>query len=326
MSASSLLPGLEPLRQPAWADLPHRSVLLATGRDAVGFVDKFTTAALSRLEPGRGTEGFFTDARGWVLSLATIMRTEEGLWIDAPEGAAARLREHLEHYHIREDLTLADASTEHVAIVVTGPGAEAWLAPRIDGTFPAGLFDHARSRAGGTAVQVARMDWCGPETFLLLAPAVHGDDLRRWLAAAGLPRVEADAIEAARIAHACPLPVDIPEKTLPQELGRTARAISFTKGCYLGQETVARLDAIGHVNRGLVVVAIDSSPPPSGSPVRCGDDVVGTLTSSCKTGGGAAGLAIVHRRAAAGPLTVAGATARIVVPSTPDDRQPGGTA
>ena len=323
MSASDPPPRPEPLSRAAWADLPHRSVLLASGRDAVGFVDKFTTAAVSRLEPGRGSEGFFTDVRGWVLALVTIMRTEDGLWIDAAAGVAAELRDHLEHYHIREHLTLTDASEEHAAVVVAGPGAEAWLAARIEGAVPTGLFDHGRGQVGGIAVRVARLDWCAPETFLLLAAALDGDGLRHWLATAGIPHAESNAIEAARITHAYPLPIDIPEKTLPQELGRTTRAISFTKGCYLGQETVARLDALGHVNRGLAVVAIEASaPPPPGSPILCGGGVVGTLTSSCGKADGAVGLALVHRRAATGPLTVGGAGARIVAASSPDDRQP----
>jgi folate-binding Fe-S cluster repair protein YgfZ len=71
--------GYEALRQSvAWADLGCRSTIFAQGTDAVRFIDNFTTAAVSKLITGQGTEGFFTDARGWVIALSNILRTEEG--------------------------------------------------------------------------------------------------------------------------------------------------------------------------------------------------------------------------------------------------------
>ena len=73
----------------AWGDLGRRLVLTARGPDAVRFVDNFTTAALSALAEGAGTEGFFADARGWVLALTSILRIEDGVWIDAPAGLAS---------------------------------------------------------------------------------------------------------------------------------------------------------------------------------------------------------------------------------------------
>jgi hypothetical protein len=104
------------------------------------------------------------------------------------------------------------------------------------------------------------------------------------------------------------------EKALPQELGRDARAISFTKGCYLGQETVARLDALGHVNRRLVAVAVDGALPPA-SDVLADGTSMGTLTSTCHSPrlGCSLGLGILSTKAAtAAALTVAGQPARLV--------------
>jgi folate-binding protein YgfZ len=123
-------------------------------------------------------------------------------------------------------------------------------------------------------------------------------------------------VEAIRIEERLPAPADIVDKTLPQELDRDGRAICFTKGCYLGQETVARIDALGHVNRRLALLAIDAATPPlPGSSVTSAGEPVGTLTSSCLSPrvGTAAGLALVQRRGleSAG-LEVAGAAARVV--------------
>ena len=75
----------------AWAALPGRSAVLARGLDAARFVDHFTTAALANLPVGAGVEGFFCDARGWVLALAAIMRVEDGLWIDALPGTSSTI-------------------------------------------------------------------------------------------------------------------------------------------------------------------------------------------------------------------------------------------
>jgi tRNA-modifying protein YgfZ len=313
----------------AWAELPGRMTLLATGPAAVAFVDKFTTASLAALQPGHGTEGFFTDGRGWVIALANLLRTGDGLWIDAVAGPASRLRDHLEHYHIREPFEFVDADATVACHLVAGPDAARWLAARSSVPPPARLFDHATMSLGGTAAHVARIDDCGPDAWLVRVDAEDAAKLRDWFDAEGLPRASAAAIDAVRIESRYPAPADMPEKTLPQELDRTARAISFTKGCYLGQETVARLDALGHVNRSLAAVAVEGEPPAAGAVIRLGDDSVGTITSSCDSPrhGGAIGLALVHRRAAdpAARLTVNGAAARLVGPPAASGSTPSGT-
>jgi len=98
-----------------------------------------------------------------------------------------------------------------------------------------------------------------------------------------------------------PHPVDIRDKTLPQELGRDRRAISFTKGCYLGQETVARLDALGHVNRRLAVVVI-AGPVAPDADVLCGSEAWGRVTSAAIAPhlGGTVALGLLAARAAPG--------------------------
>lgn len=313
-------PGTGELRESvAWADLPGRGTVLATGADAVKFTDSFATAALARLEPAEGTEAFFTDGRGWVIALATIMRGIDGLWIDTAPGLAASLRDHLEHYHIRERVEFVDASAEFSHLLVAGPAASAWLTVRSAAPPPATLFAHTPMRLGDTDAVVVRADWCGVDSFVVRVAADAAARLRGWFDREKLPQATAAAIDAARIEARYPLPADIPEKTLPQELDRTARAISFTKGCYLGQETVARLDALGHVNRSLALLAFDSHVPPvSGTAILLDGEPVGTLTSTCFSPrlGCPAGLALVHRRglAAHTALAVGGGRARVVVP------------
>jgi len=313
--------GYDDLRRTvAWVDTGRHSVLLVSGPDAVRFIDNFTTAAVSPLAVGRGTEGFFTDARGWVLALTTILRTTDGLWIDAPAGLAVGLREHLEHYHIREQFELTDASDAFTHVVVAGPQSAAWLEARCGAILPTELLGHVRGQLGPVPVAIVRIDWYGPTSFLLQAATADRKRLTAWLESERLPAANAVAAEAVRIEVGMPAPADIPEKTLPQELGRDQRAICFTKGCYLGQETVARIDALGHVNRRFVALAIDAlehSPlPAAGAVVRAGNEVVGRLSSVCFSPALACGLGLGLLQskilAATQSLEVEGVAARVV--------------
>jgi folate-binding protein YgfZ len=310
-----------------WAAL-RRDTVLATGADAVRFVDNFVTAAVSPLPSGGGSEAFFTDVRGWVIALATILRTDEGLAIGADPGLGSRLREHLDRYHIRERVSLVDASAETAAVLVAGPAAAAAVAALIGpaASLPAAELAHVAAAWEGRPLRIIRVTaggaGRGSDGFWIRGSQEAIEAVAAALAAVGLPAIDEAAIEAARIAAGFPAAADIPEKTLPQELGRDQRAISFTKGCYLGQETVARLDALGHVNRRLVLLAIDAPEPPA-CPVaiQLGTEEVGRLTSSCLLPGIATpgGLGIVHRRALeAGGLSVAGAAARVVPVLNPE--------
>lgn len=311
-----------------WAAIPARSALLVEGGDAVRFLDNFTTASLAPLAVGGGTEGFFADSRGQVLAVATLLRTPAGIWIDAAPGIAGRLHEHLEHYHIREAVSFHDASAERAAFLLHGGDAAAWLGGEAGVALASNAITHHTAALDGIPVELVTTDWYGAGSCLVITAAADADRMAAWLTATGLPRCSNADVDAARIDAGSPEPHDIPPKTLPQELGRDARAICFTKGCYLGQETVARLDALGHVNRRLVGIATDAAVPPAVHAQVMLDAVeVGMITSAClsPTLGAGLGLAIVHVRAlAAGAMpTVAGAPVRLVpLPASPPATEP----
>jgi len=307
----------------SWAPL-HREVVTVTGGDAVRFVDNFATAAVSSLEPGEGSETFFADAKGWVIALTTILRMPEGLVLVTAAGQGQRLRDHLEHYHIREAVEIDHQPGATATLLVSGAAAAEAIASLTGGPPPAEVFGHQPASIGETAVRVVRVEGQGRDGFWIQLPADAAAAVEADLVAAGLPRAEAARLEAARILARFPTPTDIPPKTLPQELDRDSRAISFTKGCYLGQETVARLDAMGHVNRRLVTLAIEADAPPTlPATVSVGDQQAGMLTSACPAaeGGSTIGLGLIHTRwLDADTLEVDGRRAR-VVPSA--DHAPG---
>jgi len=252
-----------------------------------------------------------------VLALTTILRTETGLVILAASPAtAAALREHLEHYHIREQLELADISATLDHLLVAGSGAAEVVAGLCGEPAPLAAAGHAVCRLDGCAGRVIRLEGQGADGYRLLVPAGRGGLVAAALAATGLPQEGQATLEAVQIEAGYPTPADIPPKTLPQELDRDARAISFTKGCYLGQETVARLDALGHVNRRLVTLAIEAAAVPQvpAAVLQAGAEV-GTITSACRSPltGGPLGLGLVQVKAlAGGDLEVAGARARLL--------------
>ena len=319
-------PGYADLHEAAaWAELPGRTVVDVRGDDAAAFVNRFATNTLATLLPGSGAETFFTDAKGWVLALATALRTEDGLWIDADAGLATPLADHLEHYHIRERLEIVDASATAALFLVAGPRAADWLASHA-GAVGVERFDHRRLSLAGRTVRIARGDWIGPDCFLIRVDEEARPGLADWLAASGLPKATPDAVAAARIEWGRPGPTDMPEKTLPQELLRDDRAISFTKGCYLGQETVARIDALGHVNRRLTGVMTTAGLPRIGAEVRRGPDVIGTISSTCWSPRLGAGLGLTLLRGAGPeePLLIdglAGCTTPLPVPRHPITRE-----
>lgn len=285
----------------AWAEAPPRAAIGVVGDDALRFVDGFCTAAVAALPIGGGGEAFFLDARGQVLAWGTVLRAADGVWIDVegPGGAAGDpgfcLADHLEAYHIRERLEIVDRSDDVAMLLVAGPDAGRWMeqagvampetvpfahhmtrvAPLLAGEYP--------DRCAGLPAAVVRGDWAGAASFLVVVPAVDRARIVERLRADGVPQASSEALDAVRREEGRPAAVDIPARALPQEFGRDRRAISFTKGCYLGQETVARLDALGHVNRRLVgVVTRRGTVPPPGAAVESADGgaTLGIVTSA----------------------------------------------
>jgi len=314
----------------AYALLGPSSQLQVTGVDAVGFIENFTTNKVGDLAVGGGCDSFFCDARGAVLDLALVRRPEDGLLIDVGPDRAATLRNHLDRYHIREQLCLTDVSGSVTGLALIGAEAEAWLRTHADQPLPTAnyQFRDGQLRVGSAPgdpvpVRVTAIDWYGPGSFLLEVAPAEVNRLIHGCEDTGVAQLPPAAVTSLRLQERWPVAVDIPEKTLPQELGLDARALCFTKGCYLGQETVARLDALGHVNRSLVVLAVTGDDPvPVGAVVAVGGEPVAAVTSVAPAGPqqGWLAMAIVPLKALQNPdgLTVADRSARTRPTSPPE--------
>ncbi|WP_261345598.1 CAF17-like 4Fe-4S cluster assembly/insertion protein YgfZ [Paludisphaera soli] len=294
---------LEPYRAvdeaAAWIDRSARVRWDVSGPDAAKFLHNVTTNDVKRLATGRGCEAFVTSLQGKTLAYVAIVARSEGFLLRADAGGLDLARAHLQKYGVFDDVTMEDVSATTVEYHVAGPRAAEWL-ERAGGSAPeAGDPASTATRAGDVDVLCIRESPTGRPGFTLIAPAADAPALIEMMKNADLAELTAEDFEALRIEAGTPVfGREVTEKNLPQEIARDDRAISFVKGCYLGQETVARLDALGHVNKILKGLRFaPGDPTPSlGAALEADGKAVGTVSSAAfSPGWGAAvGLGIVR--------------------------------
>lgn len=268
----------------ALLDLPGRTHIEITGRDRAKFLHNFCTNDIRNLQAGRGCEAFITNVQGKVLAHVFVFADSEAFWIESVPSSAERIIGHLSRYQISEDVTFTDRTAELATLLLAGPQSAAVLRS-IGIEPPAANLSHATGSLGGVPIGVRRNDFLKLPAFSIVAPDAAVATCRDAVLAAGAQAAGAEVLEALRIAAGFPTyGVDLTDANLAQEANRTAEAISFTKGCYLGQEPIARIDAMGHVNQQLRVLKSESGPvPPAGSELFAADaptKAIGRVTSS----------------------------------------------
>lgn len=265
--------------------LPERTHIELTGRDRAKFLHNFCTNDIRGLAPGRACEAFITNVQGKVLAFISVYATPEALWITTVPGCAEGIIRHLSRYQITEDVTFTDRSQDRGTILVAGPNA-----PQVvDSVLPAaanlGAMQVTEVQFDQAMVQLRRHDFLRLPGLVVVAPPATIEVLCGRLTSAGARAAGRNAFEALRIEAGFPLyGVDITDANLAQEASRTTQAISFTKGCYLGQEPIARIDALGHVNQQLRGLRLENAalPAPRSEIFTPGADSrnVGHVTSS----------------------------------------------
>ena len=279
----------------AWIDRSDRARLRVSGPDRAKFLHNLTTNDIKRLAVGRGCEAFVTSPQGKTLAFVVAHALLDAVLLRADPGGLGLALPHLQKYGIFDDVRLDEVTSETAEFHVLGPGAAAWL-EGVGATLPESHdLASIETTAAGVGVLLLRESPAGVPGFTLIAPEPDAPALFEALRGSGLASLDGEAYEALRIEAGTPaFGRDVNEKNLPQEMDRDARAISFVKGCYLGQETVARLDALGHVNkilRRLVSRPGDPVPPP-GATLEADGKPVGTITSSAASQGRGAGVAL----------------------------------
>jgi folate-binding protein YgfZ len=258
-------------------DRSDRGAVLVTGPDGWSYLQNLVSADLDAVGDGAGVHSLLLTPQGKLDVDFRLLRVGDEAWLDCDPGFGEQLAASLNRFRIRVECTVTDRTGSWGSLAVRGPDAvEAAGALGIE--VPGAPHAHVRWE---DAV-IVRAPWPGGDGFDVVGPPVTVVGTADRLSAAGVPVVSADAYEAVRIELGIPRQgFELDEKTIPQEAFLELDAVSFTKGCFLGQELVCRIDTRGRVNRYLRrLTAIDDGRPPRGSEIVSGDKVVGTVTST----------------------------------------------
>ncbi|HVM96295.1 MAG TPA: aminomethyltransferase family protein [Candidatus Acidoferrales bacterium] len=263
-------------------DAGFRSLWRLNGGDRTTFLQGMVTNDVAKLASGAGTYAALLTIQGRVVSDMRIFALEEELWLDVPTSHAAAVRESLEKFIIADDVEFAEGDDWSPLLVVEGPQADR-VALAVLGESFADLAPFAQRSAGfeGSEVRVAAVTHTGERGYLVVGPATAAATLWKHFCAAGVEPVGMAALDVLRVEAGIPwMGRDMDESTIVSEVGLDA-AISFQKGCYLGQEVVERVAARGQVQRKLVGLQWDGDQPaPAQAKIWHADKEVGWITSA----------------------------------------------
>ena len=267
-------------------DFSNRAVLEFTGADRLSYLQGLISNDLRVPSSGEGIYAVFLSQQGKVLGDCRVLATDDRFIVDIWEPFRPRLLDHLNRYLVADEVEIADLSDRCAILSIQGPKSETMLEQFVlKDQQPQKALDHTLAQIGGVEMRVCRFSHTGEDGFDLLIPLADIESVTRQLtdAASALSGrwVGAEASEMLRIEAGIPrYGIDITEDNLILETGLT-HAVSFNKGCYLGQEVVERIRSRGHVNKNLVGLLIHGKKVPvSGSKILSAEKEIGTITSS----------------------------------------------
>ncbi len=266
---------------------PYRPACLlrVSGDDAATFLQGQFTNDLGNVAPGRSAYGLWLDRKGRVIADSHVIRAADGAgyWVASIDSPAQVVARRLGDHVVADDVAIEDVTASWGGLSLIGAGTGTWL----KGAGRAGLYFPGRRDNG------ENWEWLYPAAD---SPSVDA-------AAPGAARLARDEVERMRIASGIPsVPADIGPADLPNEGGLESQAISYSKGCYLGQEVMARIKSMGRVRRSLVRVSGKGAPPAVPAALWRGERREGELRSAVPDAGGQGylGLALVSAAGLAG--------------------------
>ena len=262
-------------------DRSHRGVVTITGPDRLSWLHSLSTQDLEHLEPGQSAETLILSPQGHIEHHLTLTDDGDALWAHVEPGTAGALLAFLESMRFMLRVEPADVTADYAVLTVTGLPEAGALS---EDALPPGTAAAIRGELG-TDLLVARGDL---------------DRAATKFARGGLILAGMQAYEALRIAARRPrFGLDTDHRTIPHEVGLIESAVHLNKGCYRGQETVARVHNLGHPPRRLVFLHLDGSEdrlPRHGDPVQLEEATVGFVGSAARHYElGPIGLALIKR-------------------------------
>jgi tRNA-modifying protein YgfZ len=281
-------------------DRSERGKLVVSGPDAVDFLQGQLTNDLEALVPGDGCYAALLDRKGHMQADMRVLRlAEQEVWLDTEPGAADAVMRHLSTYRVGRQVEIAEPGSERAILSLVGPAAGDLI-----GTGPlAPEHAHRELEVGSVSCRAVATD-LGID---LICPASEAPDVAGALVEAGAAQVSEPAAEILRVESGRPrFGREMSAATIPQEAGIDGRAVSFTKGCYIGQETVARLHYKGKPNRHLRGLRLEA-PVTEDDPIALDDREVGRIgTAVISPAHGPIALAVIRREAEPGALVEVG--------------------
>jgi folate-binding protein YgfZ len=289
----------------ALVDRAESGKLALTGPEAKAFLNGQVSNDIEALTPGSGCYAALLTHKGKMLADLRVIDTSDELLLLCERPALQALFDALRRFKVGFDCELHKRTLERGLLSLIGPTAD-----ELTGTVPSAEHANVAAEIGGAPVRLVRTD-LGID---VVCDSADTDRVRAALLDLGAVQIDEAAADVLRIEHGRPrYGVDLDDSVIPQEAGLNDRAVSFTKGCYVGQETVARLHWRGKPNRHLRGLRLGEEVQP-GTELRLGEREVGRLTSIADSPRfGTVGLAIVRREAQPGDVLDAGGVRAEVV-------------
>ncbi len=265
--------------------------LVLTGPDAPMFLGNLSTNDTKALPLGGGCEAYFCDARAkvkfqsWIYHIR-LSDARHAMWVETTPGRNTELVQYLDRYLISEQVEIADRTSDFAQFHLAGPNAATVLGAALGEAVPE-LHEFAhmeRTFARDGTCSLRRRDQLGVTGFDIVCRTDVAAGVRRMLTAAGAVSAGADTFETLRIEAGTPVfGKDIDDNRFVMEVGFAPRAVSYAKGCYLGQEPIVMArDRAGHVNRAFLgLKVLHGGPLTVGAKVFRDGQEVGVVTSSC---------------------------------------------
>jgi folate-binding protein YgfZ len=259
-------------------DLSHLGLLQVTGKDRLSFLNGLLTNEILKLKEGTGARSALLNTKARVLADLYLYAREDDLLIDTGDVPGANVKDVLERFIITEDVQVKDITSEFVHLTLQGQHAPENLRELFGITF-ADMKPLQHKMLGPTMIVIR--DRTGQSGYDLIVPNVEAEAVWQGFLLKGVTPVGLEALEILRLEAGYPrYGIDVDETTIILEAGYRD-AISFNKGCYLGQEVVARATHIGRVNKNLVQLRTDSDRPPiPKSKLHASGNEVGYITSA----------------------------------------------
>ena len=286
--------------QAVLSDLSFKGKLRLLGADRVEFLQGMQTNDIERLKPGMGCYSVFTSGKAKILSDCHIYCLPDSFLLGFEPGVTDKIIQHLDKYIIASDVTIENLTERWGILSVFGPKAPDLLSKVLGGlALPSSLDDLIEAPFGSHSMVVARNEITGEVGFDLWIAKEGLAGIFQALNKAGAGLCGQTALNLLRVEAGIPrYGVDMDESHFPMEAGLLARAINETKGCYIGQETIARALAQGQMNRHLLGLTLTGvTVPEPGQSILVNDRKVGYITSAVQSNtlGKVIALGYLHR-------------------------------